>query len=63
MHKVTKELQEFYDSQAEKFSNTRQRERPEFEHILAEIQKTIARIEKDASENKSPLLQKKDKSH
>lgn len=63
MHTVTKELQEFYDSQAEKFSNTRQRERPEFEYILIEIKKIIARIEKDSYENKSPLLQKKDKSH
>lgn len=63
MHKVTKELQTFYDSQAEKFSNTRQRERPEFSYILDEIKKTITRIENNADENDAPLLQKKDKSH
>lgn len=41
MHKVTKDLQEFYDSQAEKFSGSRKREWPEFSYIMDEIAKTI----------------------
>jgi hypothetical protein len=38
MHKTTKNLQNFYDTTAEKFSGTRQRDRPEFSHILNAIQ-------------------------
>lgn len=37
MHKQTKNLQSFYDATAETFSGTRQRTRPEFAHIAAEI--------------------------
>jgi 2-polyprenyl-3-methyl-5-hydroxy-6-metoxy-1,4-benzoquinol methylase len=33
MHKTTKNLQKFYDTEAEKFSGTRKRNRPEFAYI------------------------------
>ena len=33
MHKITKDLQHFYDTEAEKFSSTRKRHWPEFEYI------------------------------
>lgn len=51
MHQTTKDLQAFYDSQAEKFSGTRQRDWPEFSYILEEIEKTITRIEQSTRNN------------
>ena len=41
MHKQTKNLQKFYDNQAEKFSGTRKRHWPEFDHILSHIKKSF----------------------
>lgn len=41
MHKQTKSLQKFYDNQAEKFSGTRKRHWPEFDHILSHIKKSF----------------------
>ncbi len=41
MHKQTKKLQQFYDHQAEKFSGTRKRHRPEFDHIIEYIKQTF----------------------
>lgn len=41
MHKETKNLQKFYDNQAEKFSGTRKRHWPEFDHILSHIKKSF----------------------
>ena len=41
MHKQTKTLQKFYDNQAEKFSGTRKRHWPEFDHIISYIKKAF----------------------
>jgi ubiquinone/menaquinone biosynthesis C-methylase UbiE len=41
MHKQTKNLQTFYDNQAEKFSGTRKRHWPEFDHIVSYIKKSF----------------------
>lgn len=48
MHETTKNLQDFYDAQAEKFSGTRQRERPEFSYILEQIKNTYIRISQES---------------
>jgi hypothetical protein len=41
MHRQTKKLQQFYDHQAEKFSGTRKRHWPEFDHIISYIKKSF----------------------
>jgi SAM-dependent methyltransferase len=41
MHKQTQNLQTFYDNQAEKFSGTRKRHWPEFDHIVSYIKKSF----------------------
>lgn len=41
MHRQTKTLQTFYDNQAEKFSGTRKRHWPEFDHIIEYIKKSF----------------------
>lgn len=46
MHKITKNLQNFYDSEAEKFSSTRKRHWPEFDHILKHIDDYLKTKEK-----------------
>lgn len=48
MHKITYDLQQFYDAAADSFSETRKRHRPEFAYILAYIKTHFAtRIRKE----------------
>lgn len=41
MHRQTKKLQAFYDDQSVKFSGTRKRNRPEFDHIVRYIKESF----------------------
>ena len=46
MSKIKQQLKEFYDAQAEKFSNTRKKPWPEFFYIAEEISKLLSTQEK-----------------